>query len=472
MQKIKKILAVTVLLMALPMLAFVASRFVLGSSKDIYNYIPETSDIVIEVNTRNFVREIMYQRIFQEDYFNETIVIEDGEELEIPPGIDPFSSVVVFREQWAEEVIWMALVGYTSREDFEPYLAEQLPGSQYEFGRKYVLVQMTPSIQQENIDEHMTKIMNGEIKSFKQRVDLTELFDPSKEINCYAIPQSGSDRNQLLNGNLSFDFLGDHIKVYGEFTPVSGFGDNSPVAYAVNKDAAISLRSSLNLVHNIYWANSEVVEDIPDYSQMALDYDAMKMFMIHKNLGYPFYMKFFPEMQIHFDIVGYKNWQNFLDTLKAADAIKMDTVSHTFVENQVGVFFQYTFDEQKFELMRKEVTLTPSDDNRLYFALHVNVKPLMDNVTFLVDEENPPALAEQGLGLVVAEMMVDEIRVMSNIENVDFELRLEDETNLVADGRIQMVNRNGNSIIESMDFGKAAVSFFKTYLSGTGSAAE
>ena len=211
MQKIKKYVSVTSLLLTFPIVAFIATKFVLESPKEIYNFIPEESDIVIEVNTRNFIKEIAYQRIFEEKYFKEKIVPEEGEKLEIPDlGLDFFSSIVIFREQWAEENIWMALLGYTDQAKFESYLKEQIPDINCEFGSNYVLVQISPSSQQESVDAHMKKIMNGEIKSFKERVDLTELFDQSKEINCYIMPQKDNTQKQLISGNLRFDILIEH----------------------------------------------------------------------------------------------------------------------------------------------------------------------------------------------------------------------------------------------------------------------
>jgi len=467
MQLVKKYLAVTLLLLTLPMIAFIASHFVIESGKDIYTFIPEESDIVIEVNTRNFVKEIMYQRIFEEAYFNEKIVAEEGEELVYPDaGFDFFSSVIIFREQWADENIWMAVLGYTDQAKFEAYLKEQLPTSGYHFGPKYVIVQITPSIQQENVEDHMKKIMNGEVKSFTERVDLSELFDQSKEINCYILPQNDDERNQLISGNLSFDFLADQIKIDGEFTPVSGFAENEPVAYAINEEAAFSMRSSLNLLHSIYWFNEEVIEGIPQYSQMSLDYNAMTMFMIHKNLGYPFPMKFFPEMQMQFDLIDPPTWYAFFDTLKNQNHIKMDTVAHTFVENRIGIFFQYSLNDKSFALMHDSITLAASTNDKLYFCLNVKVAPLLDNITFAVDEQNPPSMLEQSMGMIFAESMVEQLRVMVNMEELHFELRLEDETNMVADGKIQMVNRTGHSMIESLFFGKAAVAFFMPFLSG------
>jgi len=467
MQKVKKYVSVTLLLLTLPIAAFIATNFVLESSKEIYNFIPEESDIVIEVNTRNFLKEIAYQRIFQEDYFNEKIVPEEGEQQEVPDfGFDFFSSIIIFREQWAEENIWMAVLGYTDQAKFDTYLKEQSPDINLEFGSEYVLIQLSPSSQQESVDEHMKKIMNSEIKSFKERVDLSELFDQSKEINCYIMPQNDNTRNQLISGNLSFDFLQDQIKIDGEFIPVSGFSENAPIAYEIDKDAAFSMRSSLNLMHSIYWFNKEIVEGIPQYSQLAFDYHAMKMFMVHKKLGYPFAMKFFPEMQVRFDMLDKKKWNEFFDTLKSENAIKMDTVAHTFVENKIGFFFLYHLDDKSFELMRDTINLVESTDDKLYFCLNMNVAEMFDNITFAVDEQNPPSAFEQSLGLIFAEGLVEEMKVISNVENIHFDLTLDDETTMIANGKIQMINRNGNSMIESMSFGSAAVLFITSYLSG------
>jgi len=466
MQKVKKFLAVTLLLLTFPIIAFIATQFVLDSSKEIYNYIPEESDIVIEVNTRNFVREIMYQRIYEEAYFNSKIVSEEGEQLEFPDaGFDFFSSVIIFREQWAEENIWMAVLGYSDQAKFEAFLKEQAPHVKYHFGPKYVILQITPSSQQENVADHMKKIMDGEIKSFKERVDLSELFDQSKEINCYIMPQNDNSQNQLISGNLSFDFLADHIKVDGEFIPVSGFSDNAPIAYEINEDVAFSMRSSLNLVNSLYWFNEDEVHQIPQYTQMACDYDGVHMFMVHENYGLTFPFKQFPDMQLHFDIVNPEKWQTFIDTLVSHKDIKLDTVTNIIVTAQ-GTYFIYEFNDKEFELMRTDVNLMPSTNEKVYFAMQLKLAPFFENIQFAIDEQNPPELFEQTLGLGVVEGRIDELKVMANIEEIRFDLTLEDETNMVADGKIQMINRTGNSMIESMSFGSAAVLFITSYLSG------
>ena len=53
---------------------------------------------------------------------------------------------------------------------------------------------------------------------------------------------------------------------------------------------------------------------------------------------------------------------------------------------------------------------------------------------------------------------------MANVEDIEFELRLQDETNMVADGGIFMKNKDGHSMIESMSFGTAAVLFIAEFI--------
>src|SRR5690606_22513929 len=107
MRLVKKYAAILFLLSIFPM-AWVAGRsFITEPESTIYNFIPQESDIVIEVNNVNFISEFVYQRIYHEDYVMEKI---NFEEVDIETGIDFFSRVVLFREQFANENLWVAIV--------------------------------------------------------------------------------------------------------------------------------------------------------------------------------------------------------------------------------------------------------------------------------------------------------------------------------------------------------------------------
>lgn len=463
MQKFKKYAVVLLMLTFFPLVAFIATHFVLESDKTIYNYIPQESDIVIEINTRNFIREIMYQRIYNENYFHEKIVREEHAEPIKDIGLDIFSSVIIFREQWAESNMWMVLAGYTDETLFKSFLEEQIPGSHACFGDDFVLIQLTPFSDQAVMDDHMKKIMNGEVKSFRHRVNLCEVFDRNKEINCYITPQNANEKNQLLDGVVSLDFLNDQIKISGEFTPVSGFAENTPVAYKLNSEAPFSLRSSLNILSSVHWFNMDHIKGLPEYSQMAIDYHGVHLFMVHEDLGYTIPFKQYPDMLAHFEIENYNDWDSFFNKMRTDGTFKVDTVSHILSTN-LGTYFNYTFNEKIFELTRKDVQLEPNDDKTLYFAFHMNVMDILDNIKLGIDQQNPPSENQQRFGLGIVEGQIEEVKVMSNVEDIEFQLRLQDETNMVADGGIFMKNKDGHSMIESMSFGTAAVLFIAEFI--------
>ncbi len=464
MRKLKKYLAVAVLLLALPISAFIATKFVLESDKSIYKFIPEESDIVIEINTRNFISEVAYERIYHETYFHEKIVREEYEEPIADFGLDIFSSIIIFRERWSEKSMWMALVGYTDQGLFQAYISENFPSVKTCFGKDYVMLQLTPYENQEQVDLHMRKIMDGEEKSFNDRVHLSEIFDRRKEINCYIAPSDKQEGNQLLSGNISLDFLSDQIKIAGEFTPVSGFAENAPVAYALDEEAPFSMRSSLNLLNSVHWFSEDNITGLPLYSQMAVDYHGMNLFMVNKELGYMHQFKQHPDLQAHFDILDYPTWKTFFEEMQASPDFKIDTVAH-ILSTKMGTFFNYRFDEKEFDLLRNEENLTPNEDDKLYFAVQMKIMPIQDNIKLAIDERNPPTEMEQLLGMELVQIILDELNFLSNVEDIRFELKLEDETKMIADGHIQMLNKGGHSIIESVSFGSAAILFIAEYLS-------
>lgn len=467
MRKLKKYLAVAILLCVMPISAFIATHLVLESDKNIYQFIPQESDIVIEINTRNFINEVMYQRIYHEAYFHEKIVREEHADPIENFGLDVFSSVIIFREQWSEKSMWMALVGYTDEALFQNYVTTEFPDVKTCFGDDYVMLQLTRYSDQEKVDQHMRSIMNGEVKSFRERVDLTEIFDRRKEINCYIAPSEKDERNQLLSGNISLDFLADHIAISGEFTPVSGFSENAPIAYALDEEAPFSLRSSLNLLTSLHWFSDDHIHGLPQYSQMAVDYHGLQLFMVNEDLGYLFPFKQHPDLQAHFDIINYPTWKEFFEDMRTDENFKIDTVSH-ILSTSLGTYFNYRFTETEFELVRNSMNLASSESDDLYFAFQMQIMPLLENIKLGIDEENPPPKSKQDLGIMMVESQIGEFKVMSNIENIRFELRLEDETNMVADGKIQMINRNGNSIIESVSFGSTAILFLVDLISDAG----
>lgn len=464
MQRIKKYAAILLLLLVYPIVYSVANLFVLEEGDEIYAYIPQESDLVIEINTRNFASELAYQRIFEEAYFMEKVYPDDEGKVEsryVETGLDVMSKFILFREQWANESIWIAIVKYSNQEMAKNYLFAQMPNSHVEFSDDYAIIQLSVSSSQENLTEHLKKIADKEVKSFNERAILSTVFDPTKEINCYIIPKT-RENNQLIDGYVSFDFLGDQIAIAGSFTPISNFGETEPIAYAIDPEKALSMRSSFNFFNSIYWFNSEKIENVPEYKQIAFDYDGVECFMVHRELGFTTPFKSYPKIDLHFDILKKEIWYAFMDSLKKNPTYQIDTVQHTIITAE-GAHFTYAQNDRVFELTQDSVTLNPANDPLLYFDLQLNFDALLDRTTFSVDENHPPSDLEQQFGLMAARGFLSEIKLLANMESGTFQLRGTDDGLILASGQLLMKEKNGSALIESLAFGSAAFSFLQSY---------
>lgn len=465
MQALKKYAAVLVLLLTFPLVRFFANNFIQESDTSSYAYIPQESDFVVEINSRNFISEMAYQRIFNENYFIEKVYPPtEDEEIEsrfVETGVDLFERVILFREQWANESIWIAVIKYTDKDAFKNFILEQIPEAHFEFGEEHVIVQLNESADQDKLNEHLQKISKKEIKAFTERVNLADIFDPKKEINCFIIPQTTA-HNQLIDGYLSFDFLQDHIAIEGNFTPIHEFNGTEGIAYAGNPDKAFSLRSSLNVFNSLYWFSEEKIEGVPEYDQMAFDYDGVRCCLVHRNMGYSTPFKSFPHVALHFDIMEEDVWTTFFDSLRTQNQIKIDTANQLLVTRE-GATFNYDLSPEHFQLSQNPFELQPADDPDLYFDLRMNVDAMIDRTVFEVDPENPPSVLEQGIGMAIADEIMNEIRVLANMDEITFQLRKSEENTIAASGRVNMKEANGQSMIESLSFGTAALLFLKNY---------
>ena len=461
---IKKYAAILFLLLTFPLIQFFAGRFMLEADNNLYSYIPQESDFVVEINTRNFIRELAYQRIFNETYFKERIYpAEEGEE-EAPaekiknPGFDLFSKVILFREQWANETVWIGLISYNDADKMGHFFEQNAPDVNLVFGDGVAILQLTPSTDQAQLDQHLEKIKKKEIKRFTERVNLTAIFDAEKEINCFIIPKT-TENNQLIDGYLSFDFSKDHIAIDGTFSPVSGFKESTaPIAYAINEEKALSLRSSLNLLNSIYWFSEERLDNIPDYDQIAFDYDGVECRLIHRTAGYVNSLKGIPDINIHFDIENSNDWFTYFDSLRNNERVIIDTINHTLIMPEGG-FMCYELDEHTFRLQQKPFTLVTANDPNLYFDLNISTDPLINNTVITVDEHNPPSDIMQMGGSLVAHQMIEQIQPLANMDHIRFQLIGGESEEIKAIGRIDMREKEGSAIVESLFLGNTALHF-------------
>lgn len=465
MQLIKKYAAILIILLIYPFTHFVASNFILEDGDEIYAYIPQESDLVVEINLRNFVSEIAYQRLFQEEYFMEKVYPSEDHIAKpkyVETGLDPFGKIILFREQWANETIWIGVFKYSNQTAVKNFIATQFDNVHYEFSHEFVIVQLSTSNDQDKLSDHIKKIALKEVKSFNERASLSSIFNPSKEINCYVIPRTKTF-SQVIDGYISFDFLGDQIKIEGNFTPISNFNESIPIAYKTNENVAFSLRSSLNIFNSIYWFNDEKIGNIPEYTQLAFDYDGVDCKMIHRDMGYSTPFKSYPKINLHFDILKKDYWYAFMETFKKDSAFNLDTINHT-ITTQEGAHFKYVQNDRIFELTQDSVQLIASTDDQLFFDLRLNVAGILDGTNFTVDTENPPSELEQRIGIMAANAMLGEIRLLASIESGKFHLKGNEAGEIIAEGAILMNEKNGSALIESLSLSSAVFTFIKSYL--------
>ena len=465
MKAIKKYLAILFLIVTFPLFRFIANNFILDTSNEIYEFVPQESDFVIEINTRNFIKEILYQRIYAEEYFNKKIYpkVEEGatERKWRASGIDLFGKIVCFREQWANEAIWFAVIKHTDPDALKSFIRANNPEAIFEITEKYAIIQLNSSTNQEKLSEHLIKISKKEIKSFSERQNIIDLFDRDKEINCFIIPKV-SEYNSLLDGYFSFDFLKDHIKIEGAFTPISGLKDFKPIAYAIDKEQALSLRSSLNIFNSIYLFNDQKVENVPEYTQLALDYNGADCQMIHRNQGYSTPFKTYPLVKIHFDLLDQKMWNAFFDSVKVTPGIRVDTVNR-IIETAQGASFRYRQTANIFELMQDSIQLIDAAPSNVYFDLYLNSDCVIDRTKFSAHKEFPPSDFEQTMGMMVAGKMLEEIRSLANMEWIEFRIEGSDDETINVTGRVEMKEKNGHSMVESLSFGTMLFNFISAY---------
>lgn len=466
MKALKKYLTILFLILAFPFFRFIANHFILSPSNEIYAYVPQESDFIIEINTRNFIQEILYQRVYAEKYFNEKVYPEDDDETPqekwVESGIDIFNKIVCFREQWANEAVWYAILKHNNVEQIKSFILGANPEALFEVNNEYAILQLTPGEKSPQRVEHLKKISNKEVKSFRERKNLPQLFDSKKEINCFVIPKQ-SEYNNLLEGYFSFDFKKDKIEIDGEFTPISGLSEFKPIAYELNQEAAISLRSSLNLFNSIYWFDDHSIKNVPEFTQLALDYNGVECQMIHRNQGYatPFYT--LPKAQVRFNILKPQVWNSFMDSLIASPAVDVDTTKQRLTTHE-GASFGYRQNSQVFELMQDSVNFSPlTTDKNLFFDLYMNLDKIIDGTKFTIHPQFPPSDLEQTMGMVVASNLMAEIKSISSMESIIFQIAAGENETIDVHGEVIMKEKGGHSTVELISFASLLFNFIGSY---------
>lgn len=448
MKKVFKILAVIYFAIAFPLLFVIIDLFVLKPNPEIYQYIPQEADIVIEINSKNFIRELAYQRIYNEDYFLDKTVTEDENTIigdaPLNTGIDFFSQLIIFREKWSDEDVWFGVVKLKSQIDFNTYLKENELDFHTAFSDHYCIIQLTPSLNQDIISTHLGNIATKKVKSFDSKTDLSAVFNSENEMNIYIAPKNSK---HILDGYLYLNFLQDKIEVKGNFNAISQNEDIPYISYEDDLSQAFSLRSSLNLFNSVYIFNDKKLENLPDYSQLCLDFNGVTMLTSNDEIPLTAY----PKINLKFDILNATIWQDYLTEINQSNEIKVDSTQKTIrLDAEAKSAIQYKLNDQEFSLYQSYVDFKTTESSTDYFSLKITPSLFLEHIDFVKDTLNPPGLVAQ-LKIGIIQNLMEDMDYFEAIERVDFSIcDDENKTDFISKGTILFKEKNGNSMVESI----------------------
>lgn len=466
MKKVLKIGVVVYFSCAFPLLYVISDFFILKPNPAIYSYIPQDADIVIELNSKNFIKEIAFQRIYNEDYFLRKMPSTDEESLldetSLNTGIDFFSQLLIFRENWADEEIWYSVVKIDNKEDFEIYLESKQMEFEKCYAGKYVILQLTHSENQDVVTEHLQNIANKEIKTFDSKVDLSKVFSSENEMNIYIAPNNSK---QIIDGFLYLNFLQDKIVIHGNFTPISQNDEIPYIAYKEEQDLAFSLRSSLNIFNSIYIFTDQSLENLPDYYQLSMDFDGTKMITSNETIPLTAY----PKLNLQFDISDADIWNNYLTELNNTEGINVDTVLHKISLNtDAKSVIYYNVDDAEFSLFQSPNSFECSEKTGTYLSLNIKPGLFIENTTFQKDSINPPNLISNIKISIFQNLMENDMNYWNEIENINFTITEDSKNNIdfKSEGLISYKEKTGHSMIESIVIVENFMGTIAPFLSG------
>lgn len=444
MIKLKKHFIFIYLSTAILIFALIANNFILTPSNKLYNYVPEESNIVIEINAINFVKEVGYQWMYEPQHFESEDVIIESEDLNEKfknIGLNPFSKIILFNEKWANESLWFGIVKTENSTAFSAYMAENLPATIISYHQSIAVIQISSSINQEEVSLHTNNILAGKVESILDNPHIKANFSNDHEINIY-IKSMKSDL--VTDSYLSVNFNDRQIDISGYLHPI-GNTKITPIAYDIEPNIGVSLRSSLNLFNTIYLFNDTKLEYLPDYKQIALDYDGVNL--LTNNDVIP--VTSFPNINLSLDILNEKTWLEYLDA-NIEDGSLLIAGDTVMINSEIKAKIRYEVANRKFKLFQRHKKLMKTKDNEeRYFALEVHPQEVIDKMIFREDKTDPPKIIASQIIRIVKSILED-FTYLKAIDEINFTVAKDPKSdNYISNGHIIYHNSNSHSTIES-----------------------
>ncbi|MFK8045152.1 MAG: hypothetical protein AB8B72_06640 [Crocinitomicaceae bacterium] len=422
--------------------AAVANLFILPASDSLYSYVPVESDIVIEVNAFNFVNEVGYQWIYEPEHF---ISDSDIKEDDMPTmlgetGVNPFSKILLFKEKWANESLWFVVVQVNNKDNFRKYIEGALPKTKILFEKNIALLQLTVSNNQVEVWKHLKNIAAHKVKSILNHPIVKTDFSDQNEINVY-LKSLKSD--YITDGYLNINFESSEIDIDGYFHPI-GSTDLQAIAYKPENNIGLSLRSSLNLLHSIYLFTDTKIGNLPDYKQIALDYDGVNL--LTNNDVIP--VTSFPNINLMLDVYDEKTWLKYLDSeVDEGNLLVFDDT--VMINSEVKAKVRYNIGDNRFKLFQSEKIFEKhSDSIKTYFELYIHPQQIIEKMVFREDLSNPPKLVASQI-IKIIKTLLDDFSYLKEIEEVKFSISKDsNKSDFLSKGHIVFKNPDSHSTIE------------------------
>ncbi|MFD1552645.1 hypothetical protein DNU06_16570 [Putridiphycobacter roseus] len=424
---------------------FIGLKIVLKPTDDIYKLIPEESEIVIEINLQNFIKEIVYQKVFNAQN-SELIALENSSTENFKDimnaGIEINSKAMLFCEKWANNYVWYAVIPLQNKSKFESFIQKKTSVDQVHYTKKYALIQLSTSSQQAAVTTHINNILQSKVKSINSSNKITHDFEDENEINAYI---NISNATHINEGCLSLNFEQKQIKLSGFFHPKASATPLEPIKYKTDKDVALSLITSLNLLNAFNFIFHDSYHEIPEYNQMALNFDGTTLMTTNNTIPIDIY----PHVNMELEILNKNNWSTFLNKLNSNENITVGKDS--MVLNLQGkLFLQYHLSEKLFNLYQTQQSFIPNETKGHYFSLFAQPGKFIDKTFFKKDEKNPPKIIAN-MKINVIQTILNDFQYIKNLDTVTFDIFKDAENaDFTSEGKIVYKTENSHSIISTM----------------------
>lgn len=361
-------------------------------------------------------------------------------------GINFLSSVIFFREQWANESVWYAIVNVNDKKEFEYLLTQNLYQYHYDFKEDYAVVQMTPSSEPEKIKEHLFVICHQKIKSFDAKVDLSETFSEDHHIHLFYSPKNPS---HVSDGYVYIDFLEESIEINGELDAVTQAQKLPFIQNLIDTSSTLSLRSAFPSNLDGFGIKTDSLTNAHlKYEQLNFDYKGTDLLIGNNNIPVTAY----PNVNSLFTFYDSTQWQLALIYLDVYPQVKVDLVNKKlhFLEGAHTVL-NFDLNDTTLAIFQNKIEMSPNINSPIYFDFYCQPGGLVSQTKFVEDENNPPGFVAS-IKISVMQSVLEEMNFMDQMSEIHLQLSDSENNGYKVKGFVHYQNKNGHSIIESLNY--------------------